>query len=149
MKLTLVLTMAIWGAALHAADGADGKDAPEACTNATAAGTYSVTCTGWTAAGPNGSLVPIKQVGVATGDRDGNFTGSTTINVGGQLVIPNFPANGKATVAPDCTGNVTYNKGTPAELNITFVVNPAAKELHGLVTDKGSVVSCTLKRMTN
>ena len=52
---------------------------------------------------------------------------------------------GKTTVNPDCTGTITYNKGTPTELNITYVMNPNTCEIFGLVTDKGTVVSCVLK----
>ena len=58
------------------------------CSTASAAGTYSVTCSGWTAAGPNGTLVAIIQVGIASGDADGNWTGSTVVNIGGQAVVP-------------------------------------------------------------
>ena len=113
------------------------------CSTSSTTGTYTVTCSGWTAAGPNGTLVPMMQVGTATSDADGNWTGSTVVNVGGQVVIPDAKVSGKAVVRPDCTGNVTYNKGTPGELNISFVVN--ATEIHGLVTDKGTVASCVLK----
>ena len=113
------------------------------CSASSAAGTYTVTCSGWTAAGPNGALVPMMQVGTATSDAEGNWTGSTVVNIGGQVVIPDAKVSGKAVVKPDCTGNVTYNKGTPGELNISFVVN--GNEIHGMVTDKGTVAACVLK----
>ena len=119
-----------------------------ACTNSATAGKYSVACSGWTT-GPGGSLVPIKQVGVATGDRSGFWTGATTINIAGQTIIPNATVSGQAVVNADCTGTITYNKGTPSELNINFVVNPKTDEILGLTTDKGSVISCELKRMSN
>jgi hypothetical protein len=112
------------------------------CSAASSAGTYSLNCSGWTAAGPNGTLVPIMEVGIATGDPDGNWTGSGVVNIGGLAVISDTKT-GKATTKSDCTGNVTYNKGTPGEVNITFVVN--GNEMYGLVTDKGTVMSCTLK----
>jgi len=85
-------------------------------------------------------------LGLATGDRDGNFTGSTTVNIGGLILIPDAKVSGKATINPNCTGNITYNKGTPALLTVTFVVLREAKEIRGLVTDTGSVISCVLKR---
>jgi hypothetical protein len=118
------------------------------CTNARAAGTYSVSCSGWTAAGPGGSLLPMMQVGVATGDADGNWSGTTTINIGGLTVIPGATVTGKTTVNPDCTGTITYNKGTPTETNISYVMNPKTDETFGLITDKGTVVSCVLKRIS-
>lgn len=116
------------------------------CTNTEAAGTYSFTCSGWTAAGPGGSLLPMMQVGVATGDADGNWSGTATVNIGGVMVIPNSKVTGKATVNPDCTGTITYNKGTPTEMNISFVLNPKTSEIFGLITDKGTVASCVLKQ---
>ena len=118
------------------------------CTNAAAAGTYTFTCSGFTAAGPGGALLPIMQVGVATGDADGNWSGTSTINIGGLTVIPGAQVTGKTSVNPDCTGTITYNKGTATELNITYVVNPKTDELFGLITDKGTVASCVLKRIS-
>jgi hypothetical protein len=56
---------------------------------------------------------------------------------------------GQATVKSDCTGSITYNSSTLNPVNITFVVNLKTEEIFGLVTDKGSVISCVLKRMTN
>lgn len=117
------------------------------CTNAVAAGTYSFTCSGWVAAGPGGSLLPIMQVGVATGDSDGNWSGTATINIGGATVIPGAKLTGTTTVAADCTGTITYNKGTSTELNISYVVNPKTDQLFGLITDKGTVASCVLNRI--
>ena len=118
------------------------------CTNAVAAGTYSFTCSGWTAAGPGGSLLPIMQVGVATGDADGNWSGTATVSIGGLTVIPGAKLTGKTTINPDCTGTITYNKGTSTELNIAYVVNPKTDQLFGLITDKGTVASCVLNRIT-
>jgi len=88
------------------------------------------------------------QVGSVSGDPDNNWIGSTVVNVGGQTVIPDAKVTGKAQVKPDCTGSVAYNKGTPAELNVSFVVNQKDNEIYGLVVDKGSVISCTLKMIS-
>ena len=120
---------------------------PNACTNSAVAGTYTLACSGWTAAGPGGSLVPIMQVGVVTSDSDGNWSGTATINIGGQAVIPGAKVTGKTTVNSDCTGSITYNKGTPSELNVSYVANPRAEQLNGLITDKGTVASCVLQRI--
>ena len=134
------------GAALLPAAYAQGN--PNACTSSATAGTYSVACSGWTV-GMAGALVPTKQVGIATGDASGFWTGATTIHIAGQPLIPKASVTGQATLSPDCTGAITYNKGTPTEVNITFVVNPNTEEIFGLVTDQGSVISCVLKRMSN
>ncbi len=39
--------------------------------------------------------------------------------------------------------------GASSEVNISFVVNPKTNEILGLTTDKGTVMSCELKRMSN
>ena len=147
MKGKATIAYALMTAAVLFAPGAQAQGGPNACTNAGVAGTYTVTCSGYTAAGPAGSFVPMMQVGFATGDADGNWSGSVTINIGGQTVIPSSKVTGKASLNPDCTGTITYNKGTPTEVNISYVVNTKTDETFGLVTDKGTVVSCVLKRV--
>jgi hypothetical protein len=62
-------------------------------------------------------------------------------------VIPGAKLTGTTTVNPDCTGTITYNKGTPTELNISYVVNPKTDQLFGLITDMGTVASCVLSRI--
>jgi hypothetical protein len=118
-----------------------------ACTNNAIAGTYSFTCSGWIAAGPSGPFLPMMQVGVATGDAAGNWSGVGTVNVGGQT-IPNASLIGKTNVNSDCTGNIVYNKGTAAELNINYVANLKTDQIFGLVINPGTVASCTLNRMS-
>jgi hypothetical protein len=145
MKINWLLLMVLPAAAALFSAPAFGQRGP-VCSPPMVAGTYTVTCSGWTAAGPGGALVPVMQVGTAFGDEDGNWSGSTVVNIGGQVIIPDAKVSGKAIVNSDCTGSVTYNKGTPSELNISFVVNPRTQETHGLVVDKGSVISCVLKR---
>ena len=86
---------------------------------------------------------------MATGDTNGFWTGATTINIAGQAILPKATVSGQAILNPDCTGTITYNKGTASEVNINFVVNPRTGETLGLTTDKGSVTSCELKRMSN
>jgi len=126
---------------------ASAQSSPAACTHSSAAGTYSVSCSGWVSVG--GSFVPIRQLGIATGDATGLWTGFTTVNIAGQSIVPKATVSGQATLDPDCTGTVTYNKGTPTEININFVVNAATNEILGLATDKGTVMSCELKRMSS
>lgn len=145
MKTNLTILIAVLLIMFSPAAYAQGGQ--NTCTNAASAGTYSVTCSGWTAT-PTGALVPIMQVGVATGDPDGNWSGTTTINIAGQTVIAGVKVTGKSIINPDCTGSITYNTGTPTELNITYVANPRSDDFSGLITDKGTVASCTLKRIS-
>jgi hypothetical protein len=140
MKISWIICIILITAAALSAQG-------PFCSNQTSAGTYAVTCSGWTAAGPGGTLVPVMQVGTAKGDENGNWAGSTTLNIAGQIVLT-APVSGKAVTNPDCTGSVTYNKGTPNELNISYVVIRDRGEIHGLVVDKGQVVACVLTRIS-
>lgn len=48
---------------------------------------------------------------------------------------------------PDCTGQITYNQGTPSELDINFLVLNEGKELRGMLQNSGSDVQCDLIRM--
>jgi hypothetical protein len=143
LNLTMLAVMLITGAvvSMPAAYAQTGS----ACTNNTIAGTYSLTCSGWIAAGPGGTLVPMMQVGVATGDADGNWSGFTSINIGGQTIIPKATVLGKTSVNPDCTGNIVYNKGTTSELNINYVANVRTDQIFGLIINNGTVATCTLR----
>ena len=116
---------------------AQGQGGPNACTNAAVAGTYTVTCSGFTAAGSGGSLVPIMQVDLpqATPTATGQVLSLSISAV--KTVIPASNVTGKANLNSDCTGTITYNKGTPTELNISYVVNPRTDETFGLVTERG------------
>jgi hypothetical protein len=148
MKMkSLILFLMLITAAVVFTPAAYGQSAQAACSNATAAGTYSVVCNGWTWVGT--TLLPIMQVAVATGDVFGNWTGTGTINIGGQQVITGAQVTGTSVTKPDCTGTVVYNKGTPSEMNIAAVTNPNTGQIFGLVTDKGTVMSCVLQRMAS
>ena len=110
----MIVSAAMVLAPAHAQGG------PNACTNAGVAGTYTVTCSGFTAAGPAASLVPMMQVGLATGDADGNWSGTVTINIGGQTVIPasDMERPCQAPLGPDgfcfCSGRLSSAGGKPA-----------------------------------
>ncbi len=119
-----------------------------ACTNRAIAGTYSFTCNGWTPAGPGGSLVPMMEVGVATGDASGHWSGAATVNIGGQTIIPNAILTGQTEVNSNCSGNIVYNQGEPTELNINYVANLKTDEIFGLILNGGTVASCELRRMS-
>ena len=140
MKISWIICIILITAAALSAQG-------PFCSNQTSAGTYAVTCSGWVAAGPGGSLVPVMHVGIATGDESGNWIGTTTVNIAGQTTFT-AAVTGKAVTNSDCTGSVTYNKGTPNEMNVTYVVLRDKGETRGLITDKGQVVTCVLTRIS-
>ena len=62
------------------------------------------------------------------------------------MLVPVVDA-GQSTVNADCTGQVTYNKGTLTELDINFLVLDNGRELRGMLQNAGSAVQCDLIRM--
>src|SRR5207344_965832 len=83
----LIVSLMLTGAAIVSTPLAYAQGT-NSCNNNTAAGTYTVTCSGWTIAHPATPAVPVIQIGVAKADTDGNWTGSVTTNIGGAVVIP-------------------------------------------------------------
>src|ERR1700730_6558702 len=91
-------------------------DAKDACSFQTTHARYGTTCQGSASSGPGASLAPFALLGTCTGNATGYFTCSGTQSFGG-VVVPAVD-KGQSTVNPDCTGQITYNKGTPEELDI-------------------------------
>ena len=115
------------------------------CSNDMTAGTYMVSCGGFITPVVNGPSLPMTLLGIVTGDLSGNFSGSPTNMIAGAMT-PGTVA-GPAQINGDCTGKITYNKGTPGEMNIQFVVLSNGDEMRGMVVDKGANVSCHLIRI--
>ena len=115
------------------------------CSNDTVAGTYVVSCEGFITPVANGPSFPMTVLGTVTGDSSGNFSGIATNMVAGAMTTA--PVAGPAQVNSDCTGKITYNKGTPGEMNVQFVVLSNGYEMRGMVVDKGANVSCHLIRI--
>ena len=118
------------------------------CSTRTTAGRYLVRCDGFLTPGPNAPQVPAKTLAIATADKQGNFTGSGTVSVGGVTVTQTL--TGTEQINPDCTGTITYSQtingqaGPP--INITFVVSEGSDQIDGLVTDAGNTFACNLTR---
>jgi hypothetical protein len=117
-----------------------------ACTNDMTAGTYMVSCAGFVTPVPNGPAVPFTGIATVIGDASGFFISTNAMNMIGGFPVAST-LSGQATTNPDCTGKITYNKGTPGEMNITFVVISNGDEMRGMIVDKGTNVACQLIRM--
>jgi hypothetical protein len=89
--------------------------------------------------------VPFALLGTCTESATGYFTCDGTQSFGG-VVVP-APAKGQSTVNSDCTGQITYNKGTPAELDINFLILHEGKEIRGMLQNPGTAVQCDLVSM--
>jgi hypothetical protein len=118
------------------------------CTTHTTVGRYVVRCDGYLTLAPNAPQLPAKTLAMATADRDGNFSGSGTVSVGGLVLTQTL--TGTEQINPDCTGTITYSQtinGQPGPpINITFVVSENGDRIDGLVTDAGTTFACTLVR---
>jgi len=120
------------------------------CTSRTTFGRYLVRCDGYLSLGPGAPQVPAKTLSTATADRNGHFTGSGSVSLGGAIVAQTV--SGTADINPDCTGTITYSQtinGQPGPpIDITFVVSEGGDKIDGLVTDPGSTYSCSLSRIS-
>jgi hypothetical protein len=119
--------------------------AQDKCSVRTTHARYGTTCQGFVSTGAGQPLAPYTLLGTCTGDAHGFFTCQGTQSFGG-FVVPALD-EGQGTVNTDCTGQITYNQGTPSELDINFLVLNDGKELRGMLQNSGSVVQCDLVRM--
>ena len=144
MKTTINITLWTFLILVLAANSIQAQQ----CSTRTTAGRYLVRCDGFLTPGPNAPQVPAKTLAIATADKQGNFTGSGTVSVGGVTVTQTL--TGTEQINPDCTGTITYSQtingqaGPP--INITFVVSEGGDQIDGLVTDAGNTFACNLTR---
>ena len=115
------------------------------CTFHTTNARYGTTCQGFVSTAPGAPLTPFSLLGTCTGDANGFFNCSGTQSFDGT-VVPAVDA-GQSIVNPDCTGQITYNKGTSSELDINFLILDNGRELRGMLQNAGSAVQCDLIRM--
>jgi hypothetical protein len=115
------------------------------CTFHTTHARYGTTCQGFVSTAPGNPLAPFSLLGTCTGDANGFFKCRGTQSFDGTVV----PAvdKGQSIVNPDCTGQITYNKGTKQELDINFLILHDGRELRGMLQNAGTAVQCDLIRM--
>jgi hypothetical protein len=115
------------------------------CTFRTTNARYATTCQGFVSPAAGDPLAPFSLLGTCKGDANGFFTCTGTQSFDGTVV----PAvdDGQSIVNPDCTGQITYNKGTSGELDINFLILDDGRELRGMLQNAGSAVQCDLIRM--
>jgi len=156
-RLTEVAALGALLASLLVAGSVSAQDV----TTRTTAGTYAVVCEGQlTFPTPTSPLIPAKQLGTATADGDGHFTGTTTNSFGGFAVFTET-VSGTETVNPDGTGTITFTPsaidghpvpppgmGGPPLIDISFVVSEHGNRIDGIVTDPGTVFACVLRRIS-
>jgi len=102
-------------------------NAQEKCSVAANVGTYAVKCNGYLTPGPNAPMVPATGLSKAVADKDGNWSGSGTLSLGGAIVTQNVQSVGPAMVNPDCTGSLTYSQTINGQPRPTFTLTSSWK----------------------
>lgn len=138
-KITWLVSLSVVWLIVTPADGQN------KCSFQTIHARYGATCQGSVSPNSGAPLVPFALLGTCTGNATGYFTCSGTQSFGG-VVVP-APAEGQSAVNSDCTGQITYNKGTPEELDINFLILHDGKEIRGMLQNTGTAVECDLVRM--
>jgi len=138
MKTNIWLLMACTLLAASAA-------AQNKCTFQTTHARYATTCQGFVSTAAGAPLAPFSLLGTCKGDANGFFKCTGTQSFAGTVV----PAvdEGQSIVHSNCTGQITYNQGTPQELDINFLILDDGRELRGMLQNAGSAVQCDLIRM--
>jgi hypothetical protein len=123
---------------------------PKACTTHTTAGRYVVTCSGYISPAANAPLLPAALLATTNADQEGTFSGSGDISIGGTIVKQTVIGTEK--LSSDCTGSITYHttvNGNPApDIHFDFVVGDKGQKIYGISTDPGTVLSCTLTKIS-
>jgi len=112
------------------------------CKSATLTGAYGYLMTGQVFLSQVG-FVPYADSGSLTWNGSGKFTGSSSLNVEGQITSRTL--TGTYTVNPDCTGSVAFtdNLGDTGGINMVIIGNGA--EIQFLDTDSGGAISGNAK----
>lgn len=116
--------------------------AKEGCTLASVRGAYGARETG-TIPGPDGTRLEIAIVSRVVFDGHGQFSGTDTASVGGQIAR-NETFTGTYTVNPDCTGSDTGTvKSTGLIFHEDVVLTDHARQVYIIATDPGTVLTGT------
>jgi hypothetical protein len=129
-------------ATLTVASAATDARAEPPCSNASLRGDYAFQIDGTNGNGP------FAAVGKNTYDGKGNLSGAIVISTNGTIIRTGY--TGGYTVYPDCTGIKWANlDAIPVTVNFDFVVDSNLREIRMIVTDPGSTVSGTARKLFN
>jgi len=122
------------------------KASNKGCSNDTLHGTFADKDNGFLTA-PPAMAGPFAGVSMQNYDGNGVFTATGMVSLNGSLVP--ITSKGTYTVNPDCTGTYTIEI-SPIGLTAHgfFVIADNGNELHILVTDPGTVISCTARKLS-
>ena len=114
------------------------------CSNMTVRGAFADKDTGVLTA-PPAVAGPFAGVSRETFDGNGNMTGAGMVSLNGNIVAQTF--KGTYTVNPDCTGTYTIQNSLGLTIHGFFVIADAGNELHIVITDPGTVITCIARRV--
>ena len=117
------------------------------CSSRTIHARYGVTCQGSVSTSPGVPLAPYALMTTCTGNANAFFKCTGTQSFDGT-VVPSV-AQGPASVNSDCTGKITFDRGTPQELDFNFLILHDGEEIRGMLQNPGSAVQCDLIRMSD
>ncbi len=115
-----------------------GIGSASACTNASVAGTYGFTLSGWIFTSTGGEY-PFAESGTLTSNGEGSLSGSSAFSLDGTIEAATL--TGTYSVSSNCTGTATLkdNHGDSIALNLVIADNGQSIQL--VESDQGTVVS--------
>lgn len=122
------------------------------CSNHTVRGTYIVTCDGFLPPAADQPLVPSKLLGLGEGPGDGNFSATSTMSIGGEILPHYMWTADPVQFGSNCVGTVTFhqmlNGNQLDDLTFTLIAAHNGKEADVLQTVHGAVFACKLTRVS-
>jgi hypothetical protein len=123
------------------------KAADKGCSNATLAGTFAYTSTGFITA-PAELAGPVAEIGTQTFDGKGATNATATLSQNGNIAPVTITGTYK--VNPDCSGKMTLTVTIPGfmpfPLDVSFVIDDGGNGFQGMEVDSGLVVTRIARR---
>jgi hypothetical protein len=107
---------------------------PSICSNRSVSGDY-----GFIVNGTNVGAGLVASVGQVTADGRGNLVGSDTTSVNGVLL--RRTVTGTYTVAPDCSGQLSFTDNFGLTTNLDFVIVDQLEQVNFIQTDASTVTT--------
>jgi hypothetical protein len=117
-----------------------------ACSNGTIKGTYSVTIHGQVFL-PNGFVLLIDGLALATYDGGGNLTQLDAVAVNGNVAPGWRVSTGTYSVNADCTAIATVSNGDMPPVHSQMIVAQSGNTIHGMAIDPGVATTSESERI--
>jgi hypothetical protein len=118
----------------------------QGCSVSTLRGAFADKDTGYITS-PPAFAGPFAGAVLETFDGKGGFSGSGVSSINGNILPGTF--QGSYTVNPDCTGTYTVVNSIGLTIHAFFVIADGGNELHIVITDPGTVITCIARRISS